>query len=69
VAFFDVGRVTSESQAGKAALATLAALRSKREAEADERAKALREEQQKLESTKTVMSDIVRHLGAGSQPD
>ncbi len=51
VAFFDVGRVTSESQAGKAAPATLAALRNKREAEADERAKALRAEQLKLEGT------------------
>lgn len=56
VAFFDVGRVTSESQAGKAALATLAALRRKREAEAEERAKALRLEQQKLESAGTVLS-------------
>jgi outer membrane protein len=60
VAFFDVGRVTSESQAGKAALATIAALRSKREAEAGERAKALRQEQQKLESGGTVLSAPAR---------
>jgi outer membrane protein len=60
VAFFDVGRVTSESQAGKAAMATLAALRSKREAEAEERAKALRLEQQKLERGGTVLSAPAR---------
>jgi len=60
VAFFDAGRVTTESQAGKAALATLAALRKKREAEADERARALRAEQQKLESTVTLLSEPAR---------
>ena len=60
VAFFDVGRVTSESQVGKAALATLTALRSKREAEADERAKTLRQEQQKLASGGAVLSEPAR---------
>jgi Skp family chaperone for outer membrane proteins len=60
VAFFDVGRVTSESQVGKAALATLAALRDKRSAEADQKAKALRAEQQKLEAAGSVLSDRAR---------
>lgn len=60
VAFFDVGRVTSESQAGKAALATIAALRTKREAEAGERARALRAEQQKLEMSGLMLSDPAR---------
>ena len=60
VAFFDVGRVTNESQTGKAALATLAALRNKREAEADERARVLRLEQQKLEGSGAGLSATAR---------
>ena len=60
IAFFDPSRVAGESSFGKSASMTLETLRRKRAVEADAKNKALRAEQQKLETGSAVMSDAAR---------
>lgn len=60
VAFVDVQRIASESAEGKAANAKIGALQQKKSAELAEKQKALQADQQKLQSSGTVLSDQAR---------
>ena len=60
VAYIDIQRIANQSAEGKAATAKVQALVQKKQADANERQKALQADQQKLQSGGTVLSDQAR---------
>ena len=60
IAYINIQRVANESSEGKAATAKVQALVQKKQAEANERNKALQADQQKLAASSTIMSDAAR---------
>ena len=60
VAYINIQRIANESAEGKAATAKVQALVQKKQAEANEKNKALQADQQKLQSGGSVMSDQAR---------
>lgn len=60
IAYINIQRVANESNEGKAATAKVQALVQKKQAEANEKNKALQADQQKLAASATIMSDQAR---------